>query len=79
MNRAPHLGRLLCWSKFESQHINHEVENCEKNCASCKYLLKAQYINLNELIKPFYWKISITVKALICFMLPFAKEEKQNI
>ena len=39
--QAPNLGRLLCRSKFESQHKNHEVKNCGKNCISFPYLLKA--------------------------------------
>ena len=41
MSQAPNLGRLLCRSKFESQHKNHEVRNCEKNCVSCPYLSKS--------------------------------------
>ena len=41
MSQAPNLGRLLCRSEFESQHKNHEVKNCGKNCDSCPYLLKA--------------------------------------
>ena len=53
MSQAPNLGRLLCRSKFEPQHKNHEVKNCGKICVSCPYLLKASYINLNQLIKRF--------------------------
>ena len=31
MSQAPNLGRLRCRSKFELQHKNHRVKNCEKN------------------------------------------------
>ena len=41
MSQAPNLGRLLCRSKFESQHKNQEVKKCGKNCVSCPYHLKA--------------------------------------
>ena len=41
MKQAPNPGRLLCRSKFESQHKNHEVKSCGKNCVSCPYLLNA--------------------------------------
>ena len=51
MSQAPNLGRLLCRSKFESQHKTHEVKNCGKNCVSCPYLLKASLYNLNGLRK----------------------------
>ena len=54
MSQAPNLCWLLCRSKFESQHKNHKVKNCGKNCISCPYLLKASsYMNLNELRKFF--------------------------
>ena len=52
MSQAPNLGRLLCRSKFESQHKNHEVKNCGMNCVSCPYLLKAslyQFERVNKL------------------------------
>ena len=39
IRQAPNLGRLLCRSKFETQHKNYEVKNCGKNCASCSYVL----------------------------------------
>ena len=38
MNQATNLGRLLCRSKFESQHKNRKVKNCEKNCVSSQYI-----------------------------------------
>ena len=40
VSQAPNLGRLLCMSKFESQHKNHKVKSCEKNGISLPYLLK---------------------------------------
>ena len=40
MSQAPNLGRLLCRSKFESQHKTHEVKNWGENCVSCSYLLQ---------------------------------------
>ena len=36
-SQAPNLDR----SKFESQHRNHELKSCGKNCVSCPDLLKA--------------------------------------
>ena len=56
MSRAPHLGRLLCRFKFEPQHINHEVKNCGKTCASCPYLLKAYLYQFNWVNKTFLLK-----------------------
>ena len=41
MSQAPNLVRLLCRSKYESQHKNHKVKNCAKNRVSCLNLLKA--------------------------------------
>ena len=51
MSRALNLGRLLCRSKFESQHKNQEVKNCGKNCVSCSYLLKASLYQLKRVDK----------------------------
>ena len=54
MRQAPNLERLLCRSKFGSQHKNHEVKNCRKNCVSSIYLLKAslhQFKQVNETVK----------------------------
>ena len=56
MSQAPNLGRLLCRSKFESQHKNHEVRNCEKNCVSCPYILKASLYQFKRVKKTFLLK-----------------------
>ena len=53
MSQAPNLSRLLCRSKFESQHKNHEVKNCEKSCVSCTYLLKASLYQFKRVKKTF--------------------------
>ena len=54
MIQAPNLGRLLCRSKFESQHKYHEVKNCGKNCVSCPYLLKASLYQFKQDNKTFF-------------------------
>ena len=77
MSQAPNLGRLPYRSKFESQCKNHK-KNCEKICTAHVFYLHP-YINLNKLIKLLCWKISLTVKAVIWFMLSFAKDAKNNI
>ena len=56
VSEAPNLGRLLCRSKFESQHKNHEVRNCEKNCVSCPYILKASLYQFKRVKKNFLLK-----------------------
>ena len=53
MGQAPNLGMLLCRSKFESQHKNHEVKNFEKNCVSCPYLLKDSLYHFKQFNKSF--------------------------
>ena len=58
MSLAPNLGRLLCTSKFESQHKNHKVKNCGKNCISCPYLLKASLYQFKQVKKTFLLKNS---------------------
>ena len=58
MSQAPNLGRLLCRSKFESQHKNHKVKNCGKNCISCPYLLKASLYQFKQVKKTFLLKNS---------------------
>ena len=58
MSQAPNLGRLLCRSKFESQHKNHEVKNCGKSCVSCPYLLKASLYQFKQINKTFLLKNS---------------------
>ena len=56
MIQAPNLGRLLCRSKFESQHKYHEVKNCGKSCVSCPYLLKASLYQFKQDNKIFFPK-----------------------
>ena len=59
MGQAPNLGSLLCRSKFESQHQNHKVKNCGKNCIGCHYLLKASLYQFKRISKTFLLKNSI--------------------
>ena len=54
--QAPNLGRLLCRSKFESQHKYHEVENCGKKWVNCPYLLKASLHQFKQANKTFFLK-----------------------
>ena len=54
MNQATNLERLLCRSKFKSQHKNHDVKNCGKNCVSCPYLLKASLYQFKQVNKIFW-------------------------
>ena len=63
MSQAPNLGRLLCRSKFESQHKNHEVKNCRKNCFSCPYLLKASFYQFKRVNKTFLLKNVFTCES----------------
>ena len=54
MRQAPNLRMLLCRSKFELQHKNHEVKNFEKNCVSCPYLLKESLYHFKRFNKTFF-------------------------
>ena len=63
MSQAPNLGRLLSRSKFESQHKNHEVKNCGKNCVSCSYLLKASLHQFKRVNKTFLLKNSFNCES----------------
>ena len=62
MSQAPNIGRLLSRSKFESQHKNHEVKNCGKNCVSC-YLLKASLHQFKRVNKTFLLKNSFNCES----------------
>ena len=53
VNQPPNFGRLLCRSKFESQHKNHQVKNSEKNCVSCLCLLQASLCKFKQINKTF--------------------------
>ena len=63
MSQAPNLGRLLCRSKFESQHKNHEVKNCGENCVSCPFLLKASLHQFKRINKTFFLKTSFNCES----------------
>ena len=63
MSQAPNLGRLLCRSKFEPQHKNHEVKNCGKNCVRCPYLLKASLYQFKPVNKTFLLKNSFNCES----------------
>ena len=68
MGQAPNLCWLLCRSKFESQHKNHKVKNCGKNCDSCPNLLKASLYQFKQTRKTFLLKNSFNCQSsnLIC-------------
>ena len=63
MSQAPNLGRLICRSKFESQHKNHEEKNCGKNCVSCPYLLKVSLYQFKRVKKIFLVKNSFNCES----------------
>ena len=56
ISQAPNLHMLLCRSKFESQHKNHAVKNCGKNCLSCLYLLDVALYQFKRIHKDFLLK-----------------------
>ena len=72
MSQAPNLCWLFCRSKFESQHKNHEVKNCGKNCNSCPDLLKASLHQFKQTRKTFLLKNSFNcqnsnlIQVVIC-------------
>ena len=71
MSQVPNLGRLLCRSKFESQHKNHEVKNCGKNCVSCPYLLQSSLYQFKRVNKTFLQKNSFNYESSnLCCHLP---------
>ena len=69
--QAPNLGRLLCRSKFESQHKNHEVKNCGKKWVICPHLLKASLYQFKQANKTFFLKNSFNCESsnLIYFVI----------
>ena len=78
MSQAPNLGRLLCRSKFESQHKNHEVKNCGKNSTSCPYLLKASLYQFKRVKKTFLLENSFNCESsnlIYVFICHGCKEE----
>lgn len=63
MSQAPNLGRLLCRSDFQSQHKQHEVKTCGKNCVCCPYLLNASTYIFKKVHKTFYLKTSFNCES----------------
>ena len=66
-----------------SLNLNHNTKITkwkivEKIASAAFIFWKHPYMNLNELPKLFYWKTALTVKAVIWFMLSFAKDAKNN-
>ena len=61
--QAPNLRRLLCRSKFESQHKNHEAKYCGKNWVNCLYLLKASLHEFKQVNKTFFPKNSFNCES----------------
>ena len=62
MSQAPNLDRLLCRSKSESQHKNHEVK-IGKNCISCPDLLKTFLYQFKWVNKTFLLKNSFNCES----------------
>ena len=78
MNQILNLGMLLCRSKFESQHKNHEVKNCGKNSTSCPYLLKASLYQFKWVKKTFLLENSFNCESsnlIYVFICHGCKEE----
>ena len=78
MSQAPNLGRLLCRSKFESQHKNHEVKNCGKNSTSCPYLLKALLCQCKRVKKIFLLKNSFNCESSNLIYVVICQEYKEE-
>ena len=53
MSQVRNFGRLLCSSKFESQHKNQEVNDSGRIFSAALVFQKHPYINFNGLIKLF--------------------------
>ena len=53
MSQVRNFGRLLCSSKFESQHKNQEVNDSGRIFSAALVFQKHPYINFNGLIKFF--------------------------
>ena len=78
LSQAPNLGRLLCRSKFESQHKNHEVKNCGKNSTSCPYLLKALLCQCKRVKKKFLLKNSFNCESSNLIYVVICQEYKEE-
>ena len=78
MNQILNLGMLLCRSKFESQHKNHEVKNCGKNSTSCPYLLKALLCQCKRVKKTFLLKNSFNCESSNLIYVVICQEYKEE-
>ena len=78
MSQAPNLRWLLCRSKFESQHKNHEAKNCGKNCVSCPRLLKASLYQFKETRKTFLLKNSFNSQSSNLIYVVICQGCKEN-
>ena len=78
MNQILNLGMLLCRSKFESQHKNHEVKNCGKNSTSCPYLLKALLCQCKRVKKNFLLKNSFNCESSNLIYVVICQEYKEE-
>ena len=58
-SQAPNLDR----SEFESQHRNHELKSCGKNCVSCSDLLKASLNQFKGVNKTFLLKNTLNCES----------------
>ena len=68
MTQAPNQGRILGSSKFDPKHKNNDVRNCEKNCVSWTYLLKASLFQFKQVNKTMLSK-SYGISNLACAIL----------
>ena len=78
MNQILNLGMLLCRSKFESQHKNHEVKNCGKNSTSYPYLLKALLCQCKRVKKIFLLKNSFNCESSNLIYVVICQEYKEE-
>ena len=79
MSQALNLGRLLCRSKFESQHKNQEVKNCGKNCVSCPYLLNASLYQFKQVNKTFFAEKLLSLSKQDFSYVAICQDAKKNI
>ena len=65
-------------SKFESQHINHIVKNCGKNCVSSPYLLKASLYQFKRVNKTILLKNSFNFESINFIYVVICQECKRE-
>ena len=78
LSQTLRLGRLLCRCKYESQHKNHEVKHCGKNCVSCPYLLKASLYQFKWVNKSFFLKNSFNCESRNLIYVVFCERCKEE-